>query len=571
MKTKKRRWINILKTSIISVFSLVLLGFLSLIGAMVISRYRPAMQPIVYEVSKLDAFPTQAWQRSTPEEQGMDSAKLLEMVSFYEEKHTENKTIVIDSITIIRNGTMVADIYLNSLYPTDTKHIIHSCTKSIMSALVGIAIDKGYIDSVDVPVIDILNDKNVDNDDPRIKSFTLKDVLTMQTGLYAQDDRNADYWQLFEMQKLQDWTEFILNLPFEVDPGKRFDYSNMASFLLSAIVKKSTGMDTLEFAQLHLFDALGITDVQWEKSPQGIDIGWARMWLKPHDMAKIGLLYLQKGQWEGQQIISSDWIDDSLTAHSQPKKYRYIFNKDNKVDYTVSGSTWAATNLVRPFADGYGYQWWLDKDGMYSAMGVGGQYITVVPEENLVMVVTSKLSGIDVFLPVSLLDKYILPAIQADDAIAANETAQAQLVLLSKPPEFVSDPKPVDALPDIAQDISELTYSLEPNPFKYDNFRLVFDSNNDYAEFSYTAKEADVVNYHIGLDNTFHLTDSSGGSFAAIGSWTTPTTFVIDYEQIGYSTQGQWVLTFKNEAIEVEEVGVVGTHHYTGQSKHSDY
>lgn len=570
MENRNYSFTKRLKTAIIGIVSLALLGFLSLVGAMLISMYRPAMHPIVYEPARLETFPTQAWQLSTPEERGLDSAKLLELVAFYEEKNAENENIVIDSITIVRNGAIVADIYLNPLFPPDTQHILHSCTKSVVSALVGIAIEKGYIESVEVPVVEILSDKNLDNADERIKALTLENLLTMQTGLHAQDSYLYGYWQLFELQKTEDWTEYILNLPFEIDPGTRFDYSNMASFLLSAVIKKATGRDTLEFARAHLFDPLGIQDVRWEKSPQGIDIGWARMWLKPRDMAKFGLLYLQKGQWDGEQIIPEAWIDDSLTAHSVPKRYRYIYTKENKVDYGASGGLWAATNLIRPFADGYGYQWWLDKSGRYAAFGTGGQYIMVLPQENMV-VFTSQRRGPDAFFPATLLDKFILPSVRADETIAANEPAQQQLARLSKAPELVLNPKPIPALPDTAQRISGVTYSLEPNPLKYDDFKLEFDLGRDYATFSDTAKENDEVSYHVGLDKTYPLTDASGGGYAARGFWTTANSFVIDFEQIGYSTKGQWVLSFDGESIIVEEAGVVGTHRYKGQAQHVGY
>jgi len=557
---------KILKITTISILSLIIILVLLISLGIVITNYGPQMQQISYEPVHPDYWPTQEWQIATPEEQGMDSAKLLEMVKFYEEQRLKNQKISIDSITIVRNGYIVADIYLNPLFPKDTKHIIHSCTKSIMSALIGIAIEEGYIEGVDVLVLDILDDKNIKNVDTGIKTLTLKDLLTMQTGLHSQDSYLYQWRGLFEMQTTDDWSEYILNLPLETEPGTRFDYSNMASFLLSAIIKKTTGKDTLSFAKEHLFDPLEIKDIKWEKSPQGIDIGWARMWLKPHDMAKIGLLYLQKGKWESQQIIPTKWVEESLTAHSFPKKYRYVYNEEGNVDRMTSGGLWVFTNLARPFADGYGYQWWLDKSGMYSAVGTGGQFIMVVPKKNLVVVFTSKLSGADSFLPAKMLNKYILPAIVANESIAANETAQYELSLLSEPPRQVVKPKPVPELPAIAQEISEETYSLDSNPWKYDNFKLLFDSHKEYAEFSYTAKEKDVVTYEVGLNNVYRLTESNGDTYAAIGSWTTPDTFVIDFELVGYSTRGKWILTFDNEEIAVEEVGVTGVYNYGGKN-----
>ena len=512
-------------------------------------------------------WPTHTWELSTPEAQGMDSAKLLDMVAYYEQKHAKNEKVCIDSITIVRNSTIVADMYFNPLFPKDTMHVIHSCTKSIMSILIGVAIDLGYIESVSARVLDILAEKRPENFDPRLAKLTLKDLLAMQTGLHSQDSYIYEWRGLFRMQATNDWTKYVLSLPMETMPGKRFDYSNMSSFLLSAIITETTGMDTLSFARKHLFNPLGIDDVLWHQSPQGIYIGWARMWLKPHDMAKIGLLYLSKGKWEDQQIVPIHWVEESITAHAFPKKYRYVYNEGGKVDYVRSGGNWIITNLVRPFADGYGYQWWLDKSGVYAALGVGGQYIMVVPQENLVVVVTSKLSGADVFIPARLLKKFILPAIVSRESIAPNETAQRALTALSESPARVTERRDVPALPAITQKISGKTYALESNPWQYDNFQLVFVPGRDEAEFRYIVEGSDAVSYRVGLDNVQRLTESNGKTHAAVGKWVASDTFVINYELVGYTTRDRWTLTFEKDEIAVEEVGVTGVYTYKGKMK----
>lgn len=504
------------------------------------------------------------WLLSTPEEQGMDSAKLLEMVQFYKKQNAKNKKIALDSITIVRNGRLVADLYLNPLFPKDTKHIIHSCTKSIMSILIGIAIDKGYIKNVTVPVLDILSDIEIKNRDEHITRLTLADLLTMQTGLNSQDSYLYQWTGLFAMQKTADWTRYILNRPFDVEPGTRFDYSNMSSFLLSAILTKAMGMDTLSFVKAYLFEPLGIEEVKWEQSPQGIYIGWARMWLKPHDMAKIGWLYLQNGRWQEQQIVSAKWVQESTTAHSFPKKYRRVMGKNGKVDYGKTIGHWLFTKLGRPFSDGYGYQWWLDKRGIYAAVGVGGQYIMVVPQENMVVVVTSKLSGADSFFPAKLLNKFILPAVISERALPANEAAQRELALLSEVRKTVVEKTAVTPIPPIAQKILGHTYALEANPWNHNNFQLTFQPDKDYAEFAYTTKEQETVSYQIGLDNIHRLSKSNGDTYAAVGTWPTPNTFCIDYELVGYSHRGKWHLTFINDELTVEEIGITGKYSYRG-------
>lgn len=515
-------------------------------------------------------WPTEQWRISTPEEEGMDSAKLVEMIAHYEGKRSENEHILIDSVTIVRKGAMVADIYLNPMFPRDTMHVVHSCTKSIMSILIGIAIAEGYVEGVDAPVVDLIDHDMAASSRARSQTLTLKDLLTMQTGLRSRDSYLYQWQGLFEMQASDDWLQYILNLPMDVDPGTRFDYSNMSSFLLSAIIAASTGMDTLEFARTFLFEPLGIHDVRWDKSPQGIYIGWARMWLKPQDMAKIGLLYLHEGRWEDRQVVPAHWVKASTTAHSLPKKYRPVLDENGRRDLRKTIENWVATKFIRPFCDGYGFQWWLDKSGMYSAIGVGGQYITVAPRKRLVVVFTSKLSGIDSFLPAKLLEDYILPAVVDDEAIPANGQAQERLGMLAGPPDPSFDVMPVPPLPPIALEISGQSYSLDRNPWQYDHFQFAFDPANDFVGFSYCDEQGDRISYRVGLDNIPRMSETAGGVYAAVGSWTSPDTFSIEYERVGYSTRGKWSFTFEGNEIVVREAGVTGDYTYRGRMERTD-
>jgi len=524
----------------------------------------PQFEPRAYEPLRPDYWPTDGFRISTPEEQGMDSEKLLEIHDFYTNQHDKNAEYAIDSISVYRNGYLVADYYFNPLYPRDTPHIIHSATKSIMSALIGIAIEQGHIESVDVPYVEFFQHKQAAITDDRMNAITLKDLLSMETGIRSRDYALYLWEGIFAMQQTDDWVAHIMSLPVDVEPGVRYDYSNMSSFLLSAIIEEATGMDTLDFARQNLFDPLGIEDVHWEWSPQGYAIGFARMWLKPEDMAKFGQLYLQQGQWDGEQIVPADWVEESVTPHAYPKNYVEVLDANGEKDPELTTMNWRIANIVRSFSGGYGYQWWLDKDGSYSAVGVGGQYIMVVPEENVVVVVTNASSGLGVYFPRRVLDKYILPAIVADEAIAANEAAYHELVAQSGPPELVNQPHAVAELPSIAMEISGETYSLEENNWKYDNFQLIFDPSLDYAEFSYTAKENDVALFQVGLDGVYRFSETDIGPFAAYGSWTAPNTFEINYQQIGYSTPAKFILTFDGETISVEEFGVIGSYTYTG-------
>jgi len=323
--------------------------------------------------------PTKGWRVSSPEAQGMDAEKLNDML-----EETLREKYGIDSITIIRNSYVVLDAYF---YPfkKDAKHIVHSCTKSITSAAFGIAVDKGYIKNLDQPVFKIFPEKQFAHLDDSKKAITLKNLLTMTSGLKTEDSYIYRWRGLNEMVKAKDWVQFVLDRPMAEKPGMLFEYSNCVTFLLSAIIQKTTQMNTFDFIKKYLFGPLGISDVKWAASPNGISFGYGAMWLTPHDMAKIGWLYLNNGRWRDQQIISEKWVEDSTKKH---------------VNATLF--------------DGYGYQWWVSPDKFYAAVGHEGQFIFVIPKKNMVVVFTSILDGNDFFIPESLMNAHIVPATVSD-------------------------------------------------------------------------------------------------------------------------------------------------------------
>lgn len=325
-------------------------------------------------------WPTDGWQTSTPEEQGMDSEKLADMLTFIQDEDYN-----IDSVTIVRNGYLVTDANFYPFQP-DSKHIIHSCTKSVVSALIGIAIEQGYIENVQVPVLDLFPERTVANLTAEKEAMTLEDVLNMATGLDCQDSYLYRWRGLNEMRQSQDWVQYVLDLPMVEEPGKKFEYCNGASFLLSAIIQETTGMTAFEFAEENLFSPLGISDVIWPTNPQGISIGWGELRMRPHDMAKIGYLFLNDGWWQDEQVVPASWVEASTRKH-------------------ISSRT---------LEDGYGYQWWVNDSGMFMALGYRGQYIVVVPEEELVVVFTSDLGDSSFFVPRDLITGYILPAVKTN-------------------------------------------------------------------------------------------------------------------------------------------------------------
>ncbi len=339
-----------------------------------------------------NTFPGEAWSISTPEAQGMRSGVLADMLA-----HIEDRSFHIDSILIVRNAHVVLDAYFSPFKPGG-KHIIHSCTKSVMSALIGIAIDKGYIQGVHQPVTDFFPDVTFTNMDARKASMTLENLLTMTSGLECRDSYLYRWKGLIEMRASADWGQYVLDLPMTEAPGERFEYCNGVSYLLSVIIQNATRMRTLAFARQHLFAPLGIEDVGWDTSPQGIDIGWGEMRLRPHDMARFGWLYLNQGRWEDKQVVTPAWVAASTRGH---------------VDATLF--------------DRYGYQWWVDDAGYYAAVGFKGQRIFVVPDKNMVVVFTGDLTGKESLTPHKLLEAFIIPAAASSQALPSSEDDQARL------------------------------------------------------------------------------------------------------------------------------------------------
>jgi CubicO group peptidase (beta-lactamase class C family) len=309
----------------------------------------------------------------------------------------QSQDYAIDSVTVIRNGYQVLDAGIHP-YSTSEAHIIHSCTKSIVSALIGIAIAEGYLEDFHTPVLEIFPEREVANVDRQKEGMTLEHLLTMTTGFDCQDSYLYRWDGLNQMRASEDWVGYVLDLPMIAPPGTRFEYCNGVSFLLSAIISEMTGMSAHEFANQHLFGPLGITDVTWPSNPQGINIGWGELRMLPHDMAKIGFLYLNNGEWDGEQIVPDEWV-------------------------TASTSQYIPATLE----DGYGYQWWITDSGYYLALGYAGQFIFVVPDEDMVVVFTSDLEERDFYTPQNLLDEYIIPAAISSGPLPANPEGAAKL------------------------------------------------------------------------------------------------------------------------------------------------
>jgi len=460
-------------------------------------------------------WPTQGWQTSSPEKQGVDSEKLAEML-----ERIKSQNINIRSVVVIRNGYVLLDACVHP-YQKDSWHIIHSCTKSITSALIGIAIDKGYLESVKTPVLEFFPGRTAANLDENKKAMTLENLLTMSSGFQARDSYLYNWQGLNKMRASYDWVQYMLDLPMAKAPGDKFDYSNGVSFLLSAILQESTGTNALVFAREHLFGPLGIHNIYWPSSPLGITLGWGGMRMKPLDMAKIGFLYLNKGVWEGKQVVSSSWVEASTREHIK------------------SGT----------LSDGYGYQWWVDEDGYFMALGYSGQYIVVLPQQDMVVVFTSALHSFNFFIPEMFLRDYIIPAAHSSIPLPDNPEGEKRLQSVL---QAISNPKasPVPTLPEIAQKISGKTFVFDSNPMNSKRLSLDFGNKEDEALLALSYRDRD-LRVPVGLDNVYRLTNAAGYLRAYRGFWENDNTFVIDYQIVDFSERGKIRVTFEGDRMTV--------------------
>lgn len=311
------------------------------------------------EVAEKSTWP---WETVSPESQGVRSEDLARAV-----EHVEANDLNIDSIIVYRNGTIPFEVYFDP-YEGNVLHNMKSTSKGVISALVGIALREGYIESLDESILSYFPEYEVD--DRGKQAITIRDLLTMSSGLEWEENGLNSMYTFFVSKRI---VPRVLNQPLVDEPGSRFNYSTGSTHLLSAIIEKASGMSTRTFADEYLFEPLGIRNVRWDQDRNGYFIGGSELFLTPRAMTKFGVLYLNDGVYEGQQIVPAAWVRESTATQTE-------------------GSFHGAS------VD-YGYLWWLDignplftyleDERAYLAMGVHGQRILVLPDQDTVVVVTA--------------------------------------------------------------------------------------------------------------------------------------------------------------------------------------
>jgi len=313
----------------------------------------------------------------------LDYGKIEDMMNNILKK---KKYSQIHSILILKNGKLVLEEYFGN-WKRERLHEIQCCTKSIISALIGISIEKGFIKNIDQDLFSFFPE-HADLNDSAHKTITLKHVITKTPGLEWNEhdvpysDSSNNYQQ---MRNSTDPIRYVLGRPMVSEPGQVWGYNSGCSYLLGGIIKNISGIHADEFAQKYLFDPLGISEVDWvDTHPSGLPNTAGGLWLRPRDMAKFGLLYINMGRWISKQLVPEEWVKMSTQTFS-------IISENS----------------------GYAWHWWthIFKGGIqcYEAAGGLGQYIWVFPSKKMVVVFAQGYINNDDH-SLELLSKYILPA-----------------------------------------------------------------------------------------------------------------------------------------------------------------
>jgi CubicO group peptidase (beta-lactamase class C family) len=463
-------------------------------------------------------WPTTSWAVSTPEEQGLDSGGLARLIEIVGTRRQ-------DSLMIVRHGKIVADAYY-APYVAGVSHDLRSVTKSITGTLTAIALRDGFFDSVDHPVLDLFSDRQVSNVDDNKKAITIQHLLDMTSGIAWLESVHTPDEPLMQMYGSPDRTGFVLNRPMSGVPGAKFYYNSGNPYVLSALITRKTERSALDFAKQQLFEPLGITSAKWgHVDAQGVTDGEAGLSLSPHDMAKIGYLYLHNGIWDGKQIIPSSWVDRARAG-----KVR-------------------ATNGFH-----YANLWWsLPEKGAYMAQGRHSQLILVLPKLDIVAVMTGVMRD-DEFYPVRRLIDDISRSVKSDTPLPPDPVAQSVLVASIRA-AATEKPSPVGDTPELAKTISGKSYQIAKNVLDVKSFSLNLAGENPSWEIITNTGKPDTPTERfwglLGLDGMFRKSPAYYGTNAVKGRWVNARTFAIERRILGHSETQAWALAFDGNKVTV--------------------
>jgi CubicO group peptidase (beta-lactamase class C family) len=374
--------------------------------------------------ARLSAQVGAALPRSTPEREGISSSAVLAFV-----QAADSAIDAMNSVMIVRHGRVVAEGWW-APYDARTPHVLYSLSKSFTSTAVGLAVAESKL-SVDDLVLKFFPGDAPDTPSVHLREMRVRDLLRMNTGQIAEAPLGITDNPALAGET---WVHRFLAHPVPYKPGTHFLYNSPATYMLSAIVQKTTGQKVLDYLEPRLFQPLGIERPTWVESPEGIDAGAYGLNVRTEDIAKLGLLYLQRGAWNGARILPATWVDDATARQ------------------TSNGSS--------PSSDwdqGYGYQFWRSRHG-YRGDGAFGQYMLVLPEYDAVVVITSGVR--DMQSVMNIVWDRLLPAMRPD-SLAPNPVAER--ALRARLGALMVHPAPGRAMSPLAAKVSRRWYALAEN------------------------------------------------------------------------------------------------------------
>lgn len=319
-------------------------------------------------------FPGSDFVRKTPHEMGVSEKAISTAL-----KHIAESRKDIHSMLILRDGALVFEHYFDP-YTASDAHAMYSCSKTFTSMCVGIAVGKGLLKLTD-RVVDFFPEVTYENTE-NLQKMTIRDLLCMGSG--HGEDTFAGM-----LGGKESWPKVFLNQIVDHEPGGHFVYNTGATYMCSAILQKVTGRTALDLADEWIFQKIGIEKPNWLTCPEGVSQGGTGLYLKPRDMARMGLLISNNGVWNGEQVIPAEYIAEA---------------SKKQIDNSITG------NPDPNWTEGYGYQMWRCVFGAFRADGMGGQYIVMMPEKKLVIIFTSALGG-DIGYPLNVIEDDLLPGI----------------------------------------------------------------------------------------------------------------------------------------------------------------
>ncbi len=388
--------------------------------------------------SSVEAVESKGLPRSPPEAQGVRSDKILAFLDAVAASQHE-----FHSLMVLRHGHVIAEGWWKPYRP-ESPQMLYSLSKSFTSTAIGLAVAEGRL-SVEDKVLKFFPDKAPDSVSEHLAALRVRDLLSMSVG-HAEDSTGTLWGK-------DDWVKQFLSLPIKNPPGSVFSYNSGATFMCSAIVQKVTAHNVNDYLGPRLFEPLGIEKVSWEVCPQGINTGGWGLKLPTEALAKFGQLYLQKGMWNGQQILSPAWVEEATSFKIQQPA--------PDLDKARRDSDWH---------QGYCYQFWRSRHNAYRGDGAFGQYTVVLPEKDAVVVITSESSSMQGEM--NLIWDYLLPAM-TDEAQPSTpkdwRALKERLASLEVPPVKGQGTSPRKST------ISNRAYLVDTNDHRIETCRWTFD------------------------------------------------------------------------------------------------